>query len=72
VRTGFLLGTVTLGMLPPLTPAALALTALSVDQFTWAELRDSRGQVGNDDSRVTAMFCRIDKQLRQRFFQDHR
>jgi hypothetical protein len=73
VRTGFLLGTVTLGMLPPLTPAALALAALSVGQFTWAELRDSRGQVGgDDDSRVTAMFCQIDKQLRQRFFQDHR
>jgi hypothetical protein len=60
-------------MLPPLTPAALALAALSVGQFTWAELRDSRGQVGgDDDSRVTAMFCQIDKQLRQRFFQDHR
>jgi hypothetical protein len=68
VRTGFLVGTVTLGLLAgPLTPVAVAGAALGLGQFTWGELRE-RPQLGNDRARVAEMFCQIDSRLRSEIF----
>lgn len=73
VQTGFLLGTVTLGMITsPLTPVALAGAALAVGQFTWAGMRNRRQEPGQGEARVTAMFCQIDDRIRRRFFEDCR
>lgn len=70
VRMGFLLGTVTLGMVDrPLTPVAAAGAALAVGQFGWAELQ-SRQQMGTKESQVGAMFCLIDDRIRKRFFEE--
>ena len=68
VRTGFLISTVTLGMLAgPLTPVAVAGAALGLRQFTWGELRE-RPQFGNDQARVAEMFCQIDSRIRSKIF----
>jgi hypothetical protein len=69
VRMGFLLGTVTLGMVAgPLTPIAAAGAALAVGQFGWAELWN-RQQAGTNEAQVGAMFCLIDDRIRKHFFE---
>lgn len=69
VRMGFLLGTVTLGMVDrPLTPVAAAGAALAVGQFGWSELQ-SRQLAGTNEAQVGAMFCLIDDRVRKRFFE---
>jgi hypothetical protein len=71
VRTGFLLGTVTLGLLAaPLAPVVLAGAAVSVGEFTWTELRNRRQAGGDAETKVAAMFCQIDRKVRRRFFKD--
>lgn len=68
VRTGFLIGAVSLGMVAgPLTPVSLAAAALGVGQFTWGELRQSKPPQ-HDAARVAAMFCQIDRQIRAQLF----
>jgi hypothetical protein len=68
VRTGFLLGAVTLGLVAgPLTPVALGAAALGVGQFTWGELRQPKPPQP-DAARVAAMFCQIDHQIRSQLF----
>ena len=58
VRTGFLLGAVTLGMVAgPITPVALAAAALGIGQFTWGELRQPKPPQ-HDAARVAAMLDR--------------
>ena len=52
IRMGFLLGTVTLGMVAgPLTPVAAAGAALGVGQFGWTELWN-RQQAGTNEAQV--------------------
>ena len=71
VRTGFLLGTVTLGMLAaPLAPVVLAGAAVSVGEFTWTELRNRRQAGGDAEAKVAAMFCQIDRKVLRKFFND--
>lgn len=68
VRTGFLLGAVTLGMVAgPITPVALAAAALGIGQFTWGELRQPKPPQ-HDAARVSSMFCQIDHEIRSQLF----
>jgi hypothetical protein len=69
VRTGSLLGSVTLGLpAAPLTPVVLAGAAVSVGEFTWTELRNRRQTGGGAEAKVAA--CQIDRKVRGRFFRD--
>jgi hypothetical protein len=69
VRMGFLLGSVTLGLVAvPLTPVAAAVAALAIGQFTWTELWN-RQLAGPGTAQVGAMFCTIDDSIRKRFFE---
>jgi hypothetical protein len=68
VRMGFLLGTVTLGIVAtPLTPVVAVGAALALGQFAWTELWN-RQQAGPADTQVGAMFCTIDERIRKQIF----
>jgi hypothetical protein len=68
VRMGFLLGTVTLGIVAtPLTPVVAVGAALALGQFGWTELWNYQ-QGGPVDTRVGAMFCTIDERIRKQIF----
>lgn len=70
VRTGFLVAGITLGMVgaAALSPVVVAGAALSVGHFTWTELHTRRQLAPDRDSRVAAMFCQIDDEIRSQYF----
>jgi hypothetical protein len=71
VRIGFLLGTVTLGLVAePLAPVSVAGAAMAVGQFTWSELRAPSQIATDNESRVAGMFCLIDDRIRKQYFGD--